>query len=131
MDQLYNAGYDAIAVELQSVSPPSTAPAKTMTDDAAHIHGIIEALANEGKDVVLVMHAYGAIPGTQSIEGLTKKERSQHSEGGGVVGLIYITGFLLGEGQSLSDSLSELPPFFKPSVSLSFPHRDAKLMVLG
>ena len=119
MDILYKEGYDAIAVELPSVNPPSTEPAKTMVDDAARIHGIVESLANDGKDAVLVMHAYGGIPGTQSVHGLTRKERSEQGKEGGVTGLIYISSLLVNEGENAQDSIapfSGLPDFFKFAV---------------
>ena len=81
VDRLHNAGYDTLAVELQSVSPPSTAPAKTVADDAAHIHGIVEALARDDKEVLVVMSSHGGIPGTQAVKNLTKKnDRSKARE---------------------------------------------------
>ncbi|MCJ1303207.1 GABA-specific high-affinity permease [Hypocenomyce scalaris] len=81
VDGLHNAGYDTLAVELQSVSPPSTAPAKTVADDAAHIHGIVEALARDDKEVLVVMSSHGGIPGTQAVKNLTKKnDRSKARE---------------------------------------------------
>lgn len=127
MDILHHAGYEAVAVELPSVSPPSTAPAKTMTDDAAHIRGIVEALANDGKDVLLVNHSYGGIPGTQSIQGLTRKERSEQDKEGGVIGLVYITSLLINEGENSNESFApfsaEPPGFFNVSVRVPI-HND-------
>ena len=119
IDILHKAGYDAIAVELPSIGPPSTAPAKTMLDDAAQIHGIVEHLANNGKDVVLVTHSYGGVPGTQSVNGVSRKERSEQGKEGGVSAVVYITGFLVNEGQNVVDSItpfSKLPDFFRFSV---------------
>ena len=90
-----------------------------MLDDAAHLHGIVEHLANDGKDVVLVMHSYGGVPGTQSVNGLTRQERSEQGKQGGVTDLVYITGFLVNEGQNVVDSItpfSKLPEFFRFSV---------------
>jgi pimeloyl-ACP methyl ester carboxylesterase len=121
VDILHSSGYDTIAIELPTVGPPSTAPGKTMLDDAAQIHGIVEALADEGKDVMLVMHSYGGIPGTQSVHGLSRKERSQQGKAGGVVRLIYISALLINEGETSNDSLAPFtsgpPPFFRPAVS--------------
>ena len=122
IDKLHNAVYDAIAVELQTVSPPSTAPAKTMADDAAHIHGIVEALANDEKEVLVVMHSYGGIPGTQAVKGLTRKERQEQGKAGGVTGLVYVSSLLINEGESSEDSFAAFrgspPEFFKVHVLL-------------
>lgn len=106
VDELHNAGYDTLAVEIQTVGPPSTAPAKTMADDAAHIHGIVEALANEGRQVVVVMSSYGGIPGTQAVKGLTRKERQEQGKGGGVAGMVYISSLLVNEGECSEESFA-------------------------
>ena len=119
IDKLHNAGYDTLAVELQTVSPPSTAPAKTMTDDAAHIHGIVEALANDDKEVIVVMSSYGGIPGTQAVKNMTQKERQEQGKGGGVTGLVYVSALLINEGESSEDSFEAFPmphEFFRVSV---------------
>ena len=127
IDKLHHVGYDALAVELQTVSPPSTAPPKTMADDAAHIHGIVEALANDNKQILLVMHSYGGIPGTQAVKDLTAKERQEQGKGGGLTGLVYVSSLLINEGQSSDESFAPFaaatpPEFFRVSVrTFSFP----------
>ena len=101
-----------------------------MADDAAHIHGVIDALINhDGKDVLVAMHSYGGIPGTQAVRGLTRKEREkQQQQGrtlreGGVVGLVYVSSLLVNEGESSEDSFAgvggEPPDIFGVSVRLS------------
>lgn len=117
IDKLHEAGYDAQSLELQTVSPPSTAPPKTMLDDAAHIHGVIEALADNGKDVVVVMSSYGGIPATQAVKGLTQKERQEQGKKGGVRRLVYVSSLLINEGQSSFDSFA---PFSVPTETHGF-----------
>lgn len=112
IDKLHDAGYEALAVELQTVSPPSTAPAKTMADDAAHIHGVVEALADDGEDVVLVMSSYGGIPGTQAVKDLSRKERQAQGKKGGIAALVYVSSLLINEGESSTDSFA---PFAQPT----------------
>ena len=112
VDKLHDAGYTTIAVELQTVGPVSTAPAKTLADDAAHIHGVVEALANEGKDVILAMASYGGIPGTQAVKNLIRKERQSQGKEGGIVGLVYLSALLINEGECSNDSFA---PFGRPS----------------
>ena len=126
VDKLHNVGYDTLAIELQTVSPPSTAPAKTMADDAAHIHGIVEALANDGKEVLVVMSSYGGIPGTQAVKNLTQKERQEQGKGGGVTGLVYVSSLLVNEGESSEESFAAFATpreFFRVSVRLSLVER--------
>lgn len=110
VDALFSAGHhDVVAVDLPSVSPPSSLPGKNMTDDANHIRGVIEAIANKGREVVLVMHSYGGIPGTQSLSGVTRHERRNAAGGndkgkGGVVRLVYASSLLVREGENSEDS---------------------------
>lgn len=119
IDKLHNAGYDALAVELQTVSPPSTAPPKTMADDAVHIHGVIEALADDGKQVLVVMSSYGGIPGTQALKNLTYKERQEQGKEGGVTQLVYVSSLLVNEGENSDESFADFATpheFFRVSV---------------
>jgi pimeloyl-ACP methyl ester carboxylesterase len=106
INKLHNAGYETLAVELPTVGPPSTAPAKNMADDAAHIHGIVEALADDGKDVLLAMSSYGGIPGTQALTNVTRKERKEQGKEGGVTGLVYVASVLVNEGESSNDNFA-------------------------
>ncbi len=122
VDRLHTAGYDTLAVELPTVQAPSTAPANTMADDAAYINGIIEALANDGKEVLVTMHSYGGIPGTQAMQNVTQKERHEQGKEGGVTGLLYISSFLVNEGESSGDSSAPFPEsrdFIDVSVCLA------------
>jgi pimeloyl-ACP methyl ester carboxylesterase len=117
VDELHDAGYETLAVELRTVGPPSTSPPKTMADDAEHIHGIIEALANDGKDVLVVMSSFGGIPGTQAVKNLTRKEQQEDGKTGGVTGLVYASALLINEGESSEDSFA---PFTIPHTSHDF-----------
>jgi hypothetical protein len=42
-----------------------------------------------GRDIVLIRHSYSGVPVTQSLEGLSTKERQKQGKAGGVVGLAY------------------------------------------
>jgi pimeloyl-ACP methyl ester carboxylesterase len=49
-----------------------------------------------GKDVMVVMHSYGGIVGTEAVhESLAKKAREGKVLPGGVLGLLYMCAFLL------------------------------------
>lgn len=43
-----------------------------MYDDASAIATKVNALANEGKDIVLIMSSYGGFPGTEAAYGLSR-----------------------------------------------------------
>lgn len=90
----------------------------TVADDAAHIQKITSKLVARGKEVILVMHSYGGIPGTESTKGLLKKDREADQKAGGIVCLVYVTAFLIPQGVSLASFLGDpMPPWVIFEVS--------------
>lgn len=73
--------------------------------DAANIASLASRLADEGHDIILVMHSYGGVPGTESAKGLLKRDRHAEAKPGGIVGLVYLSAFLLAEGQCVADMM--------------------------
>ena len=61
---------DIVVADLPSVGGKTTA---TMTDNAQVIQAVTSKVADEGKDIVLIMHSYGGVPGTESAHDVTKK----------------------------------------------------------
>ncbi|RFU25223.1 hypothetical protein B7463_g11111, partial [Scytalidium lignicola] len=106
--QLKEHGYPFKAVDLPSAGGELTT---TMADDAAHIQETTSALVAAGKEVVIVMHSYGGIPGTESAKGLLRKDREAEQKAGGIVALVYITAFLLPPGASLAGFLGGMAPW--------------------
>jgi pimeloyl-ACP methyl ester carboxylesterase len=115
---LQKQGYEATVGELPSASRNPTEQAATVDDDAAYFQAIIEKFADQSKDVVIVTHSYGGIPGTQSAKGLLKKERCEDGKTGGVIKIVYLTSVVPEEGQSLQDAMGDLvPDYIKVEVS--------------
>jgi pimeloyl-ACP methyl ester carboxylesterase len=114
VDVLRSQGYDAMAETLQSSarSPLRQEKAATMEEDAEQFHAIAEKLADQGKDVVLVTHSYGGIPGTECSKGLSKKERKAAGKSGGISQIIYVTSLVPTPGHSLRDLMGDLVPAF-------------------
>ncbi|GKZ32065.1 hypothetical protein AbraIFM66950_001174 [Aspergillus brasiliensis] len=107
--RLASQGYEVHTVHLPSVAPsdgPLPKPG-SMYDDAEVIAGAIKRLVNQGKEVVVVAHSYGGTPASQSIQGLVKKEGSEHA--GGVVRLAYLTAVVPAEGESAMIPLADGP----------------------
>jgi hypothetical protein len=72
-----------------------------MSDDADYINALTTNLAEKGKDIVLVMHSYGGICGTESVRGITKAERAISGKKGGIIRLFYISSPVPGVGGSI------------------------------
>jgi hypothetical protein len=95
-----------------------------MADDAAHIASVVSPLVDAGKEIVLVAHSYGGVPVTESIKGLSLKERASNGQKGGIKSIVYFAALVpkLGEscGVTTADGGSgEMPDWIKLDVSTS------------
>ena len=107
IEQLSKHGYPILRIELKSVG--GTIPA-TSLDDAAHIGSVLTPLVEEGKEVVVVMHSYGGIPGTDGTKGLAKVDQTAAGKKGGVIALVYVAALLVKQGASLATTRGETGP---------------------
>jgi pimeloyl-ACP methyl ester carboxylesterase len=113
-----SAGYPAICPCLPTfgASPPNM----KMYEDAKCIRDELEKLVKqEGKEVVVVMHSYGGLVGTEAVhESLGKRVREADGLAGGVIGMVYMCAFLLPEGHSLWSTFGgTAPPIVTVHVS--------------
>jgi pimeloyl-ACP methyl ester carboxylesterase len=110
---LENHGYSTSHPHLPSCSNTTTAdfPSKTLDDDTDAVKSVLERLVNdEGKKVVVVMHSYGGLVGSNAV---SKELRFSHRKAtglpGGVIHLFYFAAFMLDEGQSVLSAFGESP----------------------
>jgi alpha-beta hydrolase superfamily lysophospholipase len=112
-DGLKHRGYATSQPELPSCSNTDHADftSKTLHDDSAAVKSVVEHLVNdEGKKVFVVMHSYGGLVGSNAIpKELSFKYRKSVGQPGGVVHLLYVTAFVLDEGQSVLGTFGESP----------------------
>ncbi|TVY80266.1 hypothetical protein LSUE1_G006533 [Lachnellula suecica] len=87
-------GYPALSIPLPSVGDST----QGFSDDVAAIRNCLTELVSDGKEVVLVVHSYSALPGGEAPRGLGKKEREVRGLRGGVVRYVVINGFATPEG---------------------------------
>lgn len=113
---LQGQGYSCVTVSLPSVGQPGASA--TVADDAVAIQKVTSKIADEGKEMIIAMHSYGGIPGTESAKGLVKADREKEGKQGGIVGLVYLAAFLLPEGASLVSFLGGLPDWIKFDVGI-------------
>ncbi|KAL1864006.1 hypothetical protein Daus18300_007971 [Diaporthe australafricana] len=105
------AGYAVRGVDLPSCG--AEPPLDGFGPDVDALGKVIAEEADRGQDVVVFMHSYGGVVGTQACRGLGKRERGAAGKKGGVVRLVYCCAFLLGDGVSLMDMLGNQPlPWF-------------------
>ena len=93
----------------------------TVTGDAASLRtNLLGPLVEAGKDVIVMMHSYGGMYGSQAVEGLSKRERTQSGKQGGVISLIYVSAVTPLAGQStlnmMGTDVQHLPSFVDYNV---------------
>lgn len=86
-------------------------PNVTLTDDALAVRlELTRLIEYECKTVVVAMHSYGGLVGSEAIpEELSYTKRQSLGLQGGVIHLFYFTAFLLNEGQSVLGTFGESP----------------------
>ncbi|RGP64202.1 hypothetical protein FSPOR_8021 [Fusarium sporotrichioides] len=85
-----------------SQNAPGLVDAKaTVLSDASSLRtNLLEPLVEAGKDVIVLMHSYGGMYGSQAVQGLSKSEREQSGKQGGVISLVYVSAVTPVEGKT-------------------------------
>lgn len=118
-DKLREYGYETIVKDLPSASRVPPEKGASMYEDADYFRAVVEKLADEGKDVVLVTHSYGGVVGTEAAKDVLKTERKAAGKPGGVVRLVYVTSVVPTPGNSLRSLMGDLvPSYIEIEVSL-------------
>ncbi|EEQ28755.1 hypothetical protein McanMca71_001172 [Microsporum canis] len=125
MHTLEQAGFETRYAGYPSLEPKDPLTADCATDAEA-VRTILQPLVEtEGKDVVLVMHSYGSMPGCAAAKGLSKTERRMAGKLGGILGMILFSAFLVPEGLSCAGAQGgALPPWIlldNPAPGLNVP----------
>lgn len=81
--QLKTLGYPTDAVTHASIGEEP--PVKSLADDAAILRAAIQKLADEGKQIVVVVHSYGGVVGSCAVEGLGWSQRKSVGKTGGII----------------------------------------------
>ncbi|KIW15627.1 hypothetical protein PV08_05675 [Exophiala spinifera] len=125
VEALGRHGYETIVIDLPSVGNRRRFSAATMAEDADHIKSLTSKLADEDKEIILVMHSYGGICGTESSKGVTKAERVLSQAKGGIIRLFYISSPVPGVGGSIATQMGEnMPEFIKIDGDYMVPEPD-------
>ncbi|GIZ48928.1 hypothetical protein CKM354_001197100 [Cercospora kikuchii] len=91
---------DRVLIPQQSSSGPSP-PENCFDADVKLLHNTIATELLEGRDVLLVCHSYGAIPGCEALADLPL---AQSGKTGKLLGIVFVSAFVTEAGQSLVTS---------------------------
>ena len=113
IDQLEKEhGFRCFTIDLPSTEDPdavNSIDADTETVRNAVINILDETVKPDDKvsgDLVVLMHSYGGVPGSNALEGLSKTQRAKEGKRGGVIGIAYMAAFLTDEGYSVATTLT-------------------------
>ena len=101
---LSKRGHDSEAVSLPSVG--AAEPTKSgLHADIAHTNGFLRALADQGRQIVVVAHSYSGMVGAGAVEGLGYAQRSKTGRPGGVIMVVWVAAFVTPKGKMIIDML--------------------------
>jgi pimeloyl-ACP methyl ester carboxylesterase len=110
---LEDSGYPCIGITLpgNSGEPHIEGRLVGIEEDLAAVRNTIVAELGPGKNVVVVSHSYGSIPGTAALANLSIDARRAAGKPGGVQAAAIISGFVLPAGTSMLEVMGgALPP---------------------
>ena len=115
VSHLHRAGYPTFVATVPS-SNPSSPETTTCVSDTLFLREkyLIPLIDDEGKDVLLLLHSYGGLIGGAAACGFSVTQRAAAGKLGGVIGLAYLSGNIVGEGVPMLQIVGgEFPPFIK------------------
>ncbi|KAJ4142078.1 hypothetical protein NW754_014869 [Fusarium falciforme] len=105
-DKLTERGFTVIQPRNASVGQVSDIKGKTHLDDVVAIHEAMESPLNDGKEIIVVCHSYGGIPGSAAVQGYQIHERRDKGLKGGIKHIVYVASFALpARGLSLKTAI--------------------------
>lgn len=99
-ETLRKHGFDTVVPSLPSVGGTTTT-LPGVPEDVAVVKTAISRLAEEGKEIILLLHSYGGVVGSSAVEGLDVASRAKEAKKGGVVKLVFMSAFVVPKGKSL------------------------------
>lgn len=114
--ELRQKGHDVSCPHLPTCNN-AIPPNKKFEDDVKLIRDTATTLADEGKEIIALMHSYGGVVGTDALYDLSLQSRSTAGLNGGIRRLVYMCAFIPQKGQSLAGIFGGgLPPWLEPKV---------------
>ena len=118
MSQLKGYSYPSLTVSLPSMDPHLASISDVQADILAIRSKLMMLTTEKCRDVILVMHSYGAVPGCQAIRGLEKPKWVAFGQKGGVIHCVFVASSMVAQdGDALSTLGGGLPPWVFADVS--------------
>ncbi|OJJ45080.1 hypothetical protein ASPZODRAFT_100245 [Penicilliopsis zonata CBS 506.65] len=110
---LERQGFPVHYAEYPSLDAADPSSASCQVDsDAILAHTVRPLIQDQGRDVLVLMHSYGAMCGSAAVASFSKTDRARRGQNGGVLALICLGAFLVPEGLSCAGFMGgSLPPW--------------------
>lgn len=117
-------GFESGFLHLASVG--TAQPLDDPYADVPIIQKAIDAEVEKGRDVILVVHSYGGVPGCNALKGKLKKDAKG---GNGVIGIAFQCSFALPQGVSLLQAVGGKDPdwYIREAGGLVSPGRSEEI----
>ncbi|KAK3935772.1 Alpha/beta hydrolase fold-1 [Diplogelasinospora grovesii] len=121
-DALTALGYECVVPQMKAQGPDSAGV--TWEADVSAIMEAATPLFEAGKEVVLIAHSYGGIPGTAVTKGQGVAERAAQGKRGGFHSIIFVAAFAIPQrGLDLLQTFGgQYPPWLKGAQPYSKNH---------
>ena len=102
---LNKAGYPTFITNLPSLNAKEPLQCTCSLDAESIRQQLLPLIEKDGKEIVMLSHSYGGMPGGGAAYGLSKAFRTQQGDKGGLIGLVYMSSFIVPNGESLKSYL--------------------------
>ncbi|OGM40179.1 hypothetical protein ABOM_010985 [Aspergillus bombycis] len=112
-------------------------PNADLYSDTEFVRSYVESLVEAGREVVVFMHSYGGLVGTNALVGLGAETRTQQGRPGGVVLFIFLSAFAVREKTSMMSIVrlfgheDLMPLAFDIAEDGSTTSHDPKALIIG
>ncbi|CEI66046.1 hypothetical protein FVEN_g4543 [Fusarium venenatum] len=93
-------GYPVEVAGLKSSREETINPAPGLADDVEEASSVLKKHIDKGSDVVLLMHSYGGMVGTEATRGLSRLEREKAGLKGGITRLVFLASIFAPPGKN-------------------------------
>lgn len=98
-DHLSQRGLSSVAIDMPSSATGTNAAIVSREPDIEAIASVIRRILVRGDDVVVLMHSFGGISGSEAVGRILEEEASLRGRGGKIRRLVYVTAFLASEDE--------------------------------
>ena len=108
IQHLQQAGFEVSCPRLPTCDEAKRLTADMFADGQV-VRDQVISLIDKSREVIMLLHSYGGIVGTEAANGLSASERAERGLKGGLVHLIYMCGFMLQVGECVGGATLPRP----------------------